>query len=617
MRVSLPRGRWLGSALALALVLPPRPGPAATRGMAAGTAALDGVLQERDQRVQPAWGPRGMVAAGEPHAAAAGAAMLRAGGNAVDAAVATSFALSVSLPHATGLGGGGFLLLWLPPGPPGAAAAERPDCRAIRGRELALGRGRAVGIDFRETAPAAARGEQFLDAAGRVDRDRATRGLQSTAVPGTVAGLLLAQRCYGRLPPAQVLAPAIDLARRGMPVSRSLSQSLQAGAGLLQADPTSRALFFPAGRPLQPGQRLRQPQLAASLERIARGGAAGFYGGPTAAALLRLMQRGDGPITAADLAAYRARPVTPLRISFRGHPVLALPPPAGGLPLLQLLRLLEPFDLAATGANSAAGLHLLAEALNLVFLQRNARLGDPGPQPFNAEPFLADAPVAVLRSRIDPERHRPAAELLRQGALPQEGETTTHLSVADRRGGLVAVTSSINFAYGNGITVPGAGFLLNNHMDDFTTRPGSPNAFGLVQGSANGIAPGRRPLSSMTPTLVFRPDGSPWIATGSPGGSRILSAVAQVLLNRIVHGLNLAAAVAAPRIHSQLLPVRIQWEEGISPDTLALLRRRGHALQRGAAMGAAQSVEVIPRREGGGSYGVNDPRRAWALAQPE
>ena len=599
------------------------------------------VLQERDQRAQPVWGPRGMVAAGEPRAAEAGAQMLRAGGNAVDAAVASTFALAVTLPHSTGLGGGGFLLLWLPGPSPARTRLLQPECRQAVGQEMSLGQGRALGVDFRETAPAAARRDLFLDGAGGVDRQRATRGLQSTAVPGTVAGLVLAQRCYGRLPLAQVLAPAVALARQGVPVSRQLSLSLRAGSALLQADPTSRALFFPGGRPLQPGQRLVQPALADTLERIARGGRAGFYAGPTADALLQQMRRGGGLITAADLRAYQARPVRPLRILFRGHPVLALPPPAGGLPLLQLLRLLEPFDLAASGLNSASSLHTMAEAMNLAYLQRNALLGDPGRGPFDAERslaerslaeqsraeqllaerFLGDGPIAALRARIHPERHRPAAalqaEMATGASLWPEGNDTTHVSVADRRGGLVAVTSSINFAYGNGITVPGAGFLLNNHMDDFTAKAGSPNAFGLVQGSANAIRPGRRPLSSMTPTLVFHPDGSPWIATGSPGGSRIITTVLQVLLNRLVHGLNLAAAVAEARIHSQLLPERIDWEQGISPDTRRLLQQRGHELQQAAAMGAAQSVEVIPPEAGGGSYGVNDPRRAWALAQPE
>jgi gamma-glutamyltranspeptidase/glutathione hydrolase len=610
--------RRLGALLAGVLLgqsLPPASAQSASGQSASAQPA--NVLQERDQRTQPVWGARGMVAAREPLAAEAGARLLRAGGNAVDAAVATSFALAVSLPQATGMGGGGFLLLWLPGPSPARSRTAHTGCREALARERQLGKGQAVGVDFRETAPAAARAGLFLNPDGSVDRRRATRSLQSTAVPGTVAGLLLAQRCYGRLPLSQVLKPALELARGGVPVSRPFSQSLQAGTALLQADPTSRALFFPGGRALQPGQRLIQNQLASTLERIARQGDAGFYSGPTAQAVVNLMASGGGLITAADLRAYRPRPVTPLQIHFRGHPVLALPPPSGGLTLLQLLRLVEPFDLAATGLNSASTLHTMAEAMNLAYLQRNSLLGDPGDKPFPVEAFLGDAAIEKLRAGLHPGRHRPASELLAGSGLLAEGSDTTHVSVADREGGLVAVTTTLNFPYGNGITVPGAGFLLNNEMDDFTARVGSPNGFGLVQGAANAIAPGRRPLSSMAPALVFRPDDTPWIASGSPGGSRITTTVAQVLLNRLVHGLNLAAAVSAPRIHSQLLPDQLAWEQGISPDTLTKLSELGHSLSRSAAMGAANSVELIPRRKGGGSLGANDPRRSWALAQPE
>lgn len=596
--------------------------------------AAANVLQERQQRFQPVWSARGMVAAGEPLAAQAGARLLAAGGNAVDAAVATSFALAVTLPHSTGIGGGGFLLLWLPgtsaapasaalsAATPAAASARSSACAAARAQELPLGRGFALGIDFRESAPAAAAGNLFLDAGGTVDRRRATTSLLSTAVPGTVAGLLLAQRCYGRLPLDRVLAPAIALAGEGVPVSKNFSQSLAAAAPLLLADPGSRALFFRVDRrggwrPLQPGERLQQPQLAASLRRIAAGGNAGFYQGPSAEALVRLMRRGGGLISADDLRAYRAKPVRPLQIRFHGNQVLGLPPPAGGITVLQLLRMLERFDLAALGLNSAATLHLMGEAMNLAYRERNAGLGDGAEAPQAWQRWLADGPIQALVASINPLRHRPAAQLLARPAVLAEGDDTTHVSVADGRGGLVATTSSINFSYGNGVTVPGAGFLLNNHMDDFTAKPGSANGFGLVQGRANAIRPGRRPLSSMAPTLVFRPDGSPWLATGSPGGSRIATTVVQVLLNRLVHGLNLAAAVAEPRIHSQLLPDRLEFEQGLNVDTRRLLQGMGHLLQQAAAMGAAQSVELIPPQQGGGSYGVTDTRRAWALAQPE
>jgi len=578
----------------------------------AAGAAESNVLLEGEQRFRPLWSARGLVAAQEPLASAAGAAILRQGGNAVDGAVATAFALAVTLPQAGNLGGGGFLLLWLP-GPSQAAArgclAGAPGGAKATGPELAIGGGTAVAVNFRETAPAAATATLFLGPDGQVDRIRATRSLLSTAVPGSVAGLALAQRCYGRLPLETVMAPAIRLAAQGFPVSRELSDSLAAAAPRLQSDPASRRQFLPA--PL-PGTTLRQRELAATLRRIAAEGERGFYRGPVAEALVASMERGGGLIRHDDLRAYRARLVAPLQGRFRGHPLLTMPPPGGGLTLLQILGLLEPFDLAGSGLNAAASLHVMAEAMNLAYRDRNTLLGDPEQVPVPVERLLSAAHLEGLRRRIDPQRHTPAQAL--EAASAREGTNTTHLSVADRQGGLVALTTTLNFPYGNGITVPGMGFLLNNEMDDFTAKAGSANAFGLRQGAANAIAPGRRPLSSMAPTLLFRPNGRPWIATGSPGGSRIISTVLQVLLNRVVHGLNLASAVAAPRIHSQLWPDRIDLEQGISPDSRRLLEAMGHTVRQAPAMGAANSVEVL---EGGGSLGAVDPRRAEGPAVAE
>ncbi|MEB3256429.1 MAG: gamma-glutamyltransferase [Synechococcaceae cyanobacterium] len=578
------------------------------------------VLAERPQRFTPVWSAGGIVAAEQREAMAVGAAVLRRGGNAVDAAVATAFAQAVTLPYAGNLGGGGFLVLWLP-GPSPAAARGCPVA------ERRVGRGIATVVNFRETAPRSARAALFLAPDGTVDRSLATRSLRATAVPGSVAGLLLAQRCYGRLPRQAVLAPAIRLAQQGFTVDRSLSASLQDAASVLADDPGSRRLFFrparsggPSGAspgaspvPLQPGDHLRQPELAATLARLAAAGEAGFYEGPVAEALLALMRQRGGLIEAADLRAYRAELVAPLAIRFRDHLVLAPPPPAGGLSLLQLLRLVEPTPLATADLplNGAAGLHLLVEAMAVVFRDRNTWLGDPAQTPIPIERLLSDAYLARERGGIDPQRHRPPAALLRAGA--QEGSNTTHLSVADRHGALVALTTTLNLPYGNGVLVPGAGFLLNNEMDDFTLQLGSANAFGLVQGAANRLAPGRRPLSSMTPTLVFRPDGEPWLATGSPGGSRIITAVAQVLLQRLA-GLNLSGAVNAPRLHYQLQPDRLDLEEGFSADTLRLLAERGHSLRRSAVMGATNSVEVL---RGGGSLGTVDPRRGDSPATPE
>jgi gamma-glutamyltranspeptidase/glutathione hydrolase len=686
-----------------------------------------------------------MVASQEGRASAAGAAIMRQGGNAVDGAVATAFALAVTLPQAGNLGGGGFLLLWLPGESPargrgcleairaesatpanessavtgsGVLPLPREDLRAGDGPERPIGPGFAVAVNFRETAPAAARADLFLRGDGSVDRQRATRSLQSTAVPGSVAGLLLAQRCYGRLPLQAVMAPAIALAERGVPVDRELADSLTAALPLLGADPTSRALYLrPAGRgaepaaspgaaeafgrsrspapqsssgldallhpvtpaaststgfprpvpspatgqppasleppgprgasappaaagtppsaiatataqprgpgsaphalrALQPGETLRQPELAATLRGIARQGEAGFYRGPVAAALVNLMRQRGGLIRSSDLSAYRAELVRPLAGRFRDHPVLSMPPPGGGLTLVQLLGLLDPADLAASGAGSAASLHQLTEAMNLAYRDRNTWLGDPASMASPPPDLLDPAYLDQLRQSIDPRRHRPAAAIAAPPPPRRESMNTTHLSVADRHGGLVALTTTLNFAYGNGVTVPGAGFLLNNEMDDFSAAPGRPNSFGLVQGEANTITPGRRPLSSMAPTLVFRPDGTPWLATGSPGGSRIITTVAQVLLQRILWGANLATALAAPRIHSQLWPDRLVLEEGFSPDTRSLLEGMGHRLQPSAAMGAANSVEVLAPL-GSGNLGAVDPRRGRTLAVAE
>jgi len=642
-------------------------------------------LQEAGQRFQPRWSARGMVASQEGRASAVGAAILRQGGNAVDGAVATAFALAVTLPQAGNLGGGGFLLLWLPGESPalgrGCVGGARPVGRAGPpsgdSRELRLGTGTAVAVNFRETAPAAAWTDLFLRADGSVDRQRATRSLASTAVPGSVAGLLLAQRCYGRLPLQVVMAPAIALAERGVPVDRELADSLAAALPLLAADPTSRALYLrpaggiarsfatpgapgrfprpasvaaagavhapapsaatgvpfpqqsaatpeplgpraalPALRALQPGEILHQPALAATLRRIARQGEAGFYRGPVAAALVNLMRQRGGLIRSSDLSAYRAELVRPLAGRFANHPLLSMPPPGGGLTLLQLLGLLDPADLAVSGAGSAASLHRLTEAMNLAYRDRNTWLGDPASMASPPSDLLDPTYLDQLRQSIDPRRHRPAAAIAAPPPPRRESVNTTHLSVADRHGGLVALTTTLNFAYGNGVTVPGAGFLLNNEMDDFTAAPGLPNSFGLVQGEANAIKPGRRPLSSMAPTLVFRPDGTPWLVTGSPGGSRIITTVAQVLLQRMVWGANLATAVAAPRIHSQLWPDRLSLEEGFSPDTRSLLEGMGHRLHPSAAMGAANSVEVLAPL-GSGSLGAVDPRRGRTHAVGE
>ncbi|MCX5930948.1 MAG: gamma-glutamyltransferase family protein, partial [Cyanobacteria bacterium] len=398
--------------------------------------AAANVLQEASQRFQPQWSAGGMVASQELEASRAGRDVLRDGGNAVDAAVATSFALAVSHPQAGNLGGGGFLVLWQPE-------------RLSRGRPLGpqerrVGQGRAVTVNFRESAPLAATPDLLLDASGAVDRRKATRSLLSSGVPGTVAGLLLAHRHYGRLPLARVIAPSIRLAEQGVVVSKALADSLEAAAPLLRADPESARLFLrPGGRPYRPGERLRQPELAATLRRIAAQGERGFYQGPVAEALVALMRRRGGLISADDLRGYRARLQPPLLGDWRGHPVIAMPPPSsGGVSLIQLLNILEGFDLAALGLNSAATLHPMAEAMNLAFRDRNLWLGDPRFVAMPLERLLSQGYADDLRRTIQAGLHRPARELeAPPGARAAESPNTTHLSVIDRDGTLVATTT--------------------------------------------------------------------------------------------------------------------------------------------------------------------------------
>lgn len=619
-------GRALGASALVVFGLPamanPGPGRSGPEAAAPPASADPGsLLQEARQRFHPVGSDGGMVASQEQRASAVGRQVLLQGGNAVDAAVATAFALAVTLPQAGNLGGGGFLVLWLPGiSPAKGRGCDRfpPEQQPAGPPERALGRGFAVAVNFRERAPLASRPDLLLGADGHRDPELATRSLRSTAVPGTVAGLTLVQRCYGRLPLARVLAPSIALAERGVPVSRGLWTSLNQATPLLAADPEARRVYLDrAGQPHPIGQIWRQPLLAATLRRIARDGDRGFYQGPVADALVRLMAERGGLIRQVDLDRYHAQLLPPLIGRYRGHTVLTMPPPSGGgVTLLELLAILDPLPLERWGLNSAASLHTLVEAMNLAYRDRNQTLGDPDHVAMPLAHLLSAEHAADLRRQMDPRRHRPAGELDRLQAPSRGGSQTTHLSVVDGNGGLVALTTTLNLAYGNGIAIPGSGVLLNNEMDDFSAAVGAANSFGLVQGAANAIEPGKRPLSSMTPTLVFSPADQPMLALGSPGGSRIITAVLQVLINRLVHGLNLAGAVAAPRVHSQLWPDQITLEEGISPDTQRLLEAMGHKLVAGTAQGAVEAVEWQPAQPGrpAASFGVADPRRPEGAA---
>ena len=559
----------------------------------------ENLLQESGQRFHPVDSSLGIVSSQERLASEAGALMLRKGGNAIDAAVATAFVLSVTLPQAGNLGGGGFLVFWHAP--------ER----------------KSYALNFREIAPQLAHRDLFLNPDGTVSKNKEFFSLLSTGVPGSVAGLLKAQKRFGRLSRAEVMAPSIQLADAGFVVYPQLADSLKRAFSRLSQDPTARSLFYrqvdaPEGgiqwTPYQSGEKLRQPDLAKSLKLISLKGVSGFYEGTTANKIVALMKAQGGLIDHLDLSDFSAPWLEPVKGVFRGYTVISMPPPSsGGITLLQILKLIEPFDLEVLGLNSADSIHLLTESMNLAYRDRNHFLGDPDQIDIPIGKLLSSSYIDGLRDQLNLNSHTSAADLAGQAPM-SSGVNTTHLSVADRDGSLVALTTTLNFAYGNGIAVPGAGFLLNNELADFTAKPGVPNAYGLVQGEQNAVAPGRRPLSSMTPTIVLNEAGDSWLATGSPGGSRIITTVLQVLLNRIVHGFNLATSVATPRIHSQLWPDSLQIEQGLSPDTVHLLRQRGHALRFTRSMGSANSVELKPN---GGSFGVADPRRPEGAAISE
>jgi gamma-glutamyltranspeptidase/glutathione hydrolase len=534
-----------------------------------------------------------MVASQEALASTVGRDILAAGGNAVDAAVATGFALAVTLPRAGNLGGGGFMMIHMA-GADGAA-------------------GETHALDYRELAPAGATRDMFLDEAGNADSNKSRYTGLAIGVPGTVAGLAAAHERFGSgsFTLAELIAPAIGLARDGFPVSDDLAGSLKSVHARLSGDPDAAAIFYkPDGGFYRTGDILRQPQLAASLERIAREGASGFYEGPIAEAVAARVQSAGGSMSVEDLARYEAKWRKPVTGTYRGYGIASMPPPSsGGVHIVEMLNMLEPHDIAASGFGSARTMHLMAEAMKRAYADRSEYLGDPD---------FVDVPVDGLTSKdyarqrmsdFDPERAAAASEIRPGDPAPGESNETTHFSVIDKNGNAVSNTYTLNFSYGVGMVASGTGILLNNELDDFSAKPGVPNAYGLIGGDANAVAPRKRPLSSMSPTLVFQ-DGRPVIATGSPGGSRIITTTLQVILNVVDHGMNIAEASAAPRMHHQWLPDEIRVEEGFSPDTLKLLEGMGHAVAEKTTMGSTQSVMVVP----GGLAGASDPRRQGSLA---
>lgn len=547
------------------------------------TPAAETPIIDFGSRFLPVVARQGMVVGPERLAAEIGREILEQGGNAVDAAVATGFALAVSYPRAGNLGGGGFMLVHL---------AED---------------NRQTLIDYRETAPASAGRDLFLNDAGEVDRQRTYFSHQAAGVPGTVAGLVLAQARYGTLPLKQVMAPAIALAEDGLPVSFALNLEINARAERLAMNPEARRLFLtPEGAAPEVGTTWRQPELAWTLRQIAERGHEGFYEGEVAARLVAEMEAGNGLITAADLAGYRALEREPVRGSFQGVELVSTPPPSsGGVHIIQMLNILEDFDLAAMGHNSAAYIHHLAESMKLAYADRSEYLADPDFEPVPVAKLIDKGYAARQRTLIDPTRATPSAMVAPGRMLVDESHDTTHYTVADRFGNVVSNTYTLNFSFGSHIAVPGTGMLLNNEMADFAASPGQPNPFGLVESEANRIEGGKRPLSSMSPTMVFR-DGKPWLATGSPGGSLIITAVLQTVLNATAFDMNIATAAAEARVHHQWQPDKLVVEQGISPDTLRLLQAMGHNVDVAPrTLGRTQSIML----ERGYLLGATDTRR--------
>jgi gamma-glutamyltranspeptidase/glutathione hydrolase len=533
-----------------------------------------------DHIISPVFAQHGMVATEQQLATRIGVDILKRGGNAVDAAVAVGFALAVALPNAGNLGGGGFMMIH----------------DAKTGKDTAL--------DFREMAPARASRDMFLDPQGNPVVGRSIYTHLAVGVPGTVAGLAHALDKYGTLRLTDVIAPAARLAGEGFTVSPTLAETLAADREHLGRWPASRAIFFKDGRPLQAGEKLVQKDLAASLKLIARDGPAAFYEGPIARKIVAEMARHGGAIGADDLRNYRTVERTPVGGDYRGYRVISMPPPSsGGITIIEMLNILQHYPLREYGANSAQTIHLMAEAMKLAYADRAEHLGDTDFIKVPIQGLLSRAYADELAARISPDRATPSKEIRAGRPQPYESDQTTHFSIADQAGNVVAVTYTLNLNFGSGIVADGTGILLNNEMDDFSIKPGVANSFGLTGGDANAVAAGKRPLSSMAPTIVLK-DGKPFLVTGSPGGSRIMTTVLQTILNVIDHDMNVAEASIAPRIHHQWVPDSLRVERGLSPDTLRLLEQKGHTVSLQPTMGRTQTIQLAPE----GFYGYSDSR---------
>ncbi|WP_353736889.1 gamma-glutamyltransferase, partial [Moorena sp. SIO2C4] len=556
--------------------------------ISAGSAsAQDTVIFSRKDIFHPVIANNGMVSSQERYASQAGLAVLKEGGNAVDAAVTIGFTLAVTLPRAGNLGGGGFMLLHL--------AKDN----------------QTIAIDYREKAPLAATRDMFLDNNGEVDPEKSRYSYLSVGVPGTVAGLTMALEKYGTISLERALQPAIELAEKGFPVSEDLFRSLRDVKKRMQSYEASMAIFYkPGGVLYQVGEILVQNDLARSLKLIAKHGAKAFYEGAIASAIVADMEANGGLITKEDLATYKPVIREPIRGTYRGYEIYSMPPPSsGGIHLVQMLNTLEAFPIRKLGHNTAQTIHLMAESMKLAYADRSKFLGDPDFVPVPVAELTSKTYAERIRQRINPYRATPSSEIAPGNPTQRvESNDTTHYSVMDKYGNAVANTYTLNFSYGSKITVPGTGILLNNEMDDFSAKPGVPNAYGLTGAEFNAIAPEKRMLSSMTPTIVLK-DGKSYLVTGSPGGSRIITTVLQLIMNVIDHQLNIATATNAIRVHHQWLPDQLFVEQDLNGDTIQLLKYKGYKISVRNAMGSTQSIMYINNS----FEGASDPRKPGAL----
>jgi len=513
---------------------------------------------------EPVRARKAMVVAQEPIATDVGVAVLKAGGNAIDATVAVALALAVTHPSAGNLGGGGFIL------------ARMAD-------------GRTSFIDFREMAPRSASRNMYIGPDGKATRDSIV-GWRAAGVPGTVRGLEFAHKKFGRKGWAELVQPSIDLAAKGVELSYAEARSMCGTRKLLEQFPESKRIFLNGGTCFEAGDRLVQPELAEVLKRIGREGAKDFYEGQTALILAEESKKHGGEITLEDLNRYSVVERKPLTGKYRGYDIITAPPPSsGGVGMLEMMGMLEGTGYEKSGAGSAATTHFMAEVMRRYYADRAEFLGDPEFVKMPLKGLVSKAYTEKLRAGIDPLKATPSTTLRAGKAFDYESTETTHIDIVDEQGNAVALTYTINGSYGNGVTVPRLGFLLNNEMDDFAAKPGEANMFGLVQGEANAIQPMKRPLSSMTPTIVLK-DGELHLVVGAPGGSRIISGVTQVVLYVLDFGMNVQQAIDQPRLHHQWMPDKLYVERGFSPDTKALLEQRGHKVE---VTGGVASVEAI------------------------